>query len=254
MHHKSGSMSQHGSMDGASSESPHPPRADSGHTLENGAASNASSASHAAFRPRHAWNGVAAGDAAQQPARSHSGSAPSGAQPQPQQQQHSSTGSEMGAARGAAAGRGRGAAAVPPLSKEGNAAIAAATAAAAAALRPTPRTAGAVVPRTAPQMASTAAPAASGGGRGAGGQGQAKQSGNNHVAGSGDASKNVPPKTLNGNAVAFVPSLPPPNGLAPSSSLPNGTISYRNAAGAPNSSHLHAITSDESRSERVEVL
>lgn len=158
VHHKSGSMSQHGSMDGASSESPHPPRADSGHALENGAASNASSTSHTAFRPRQAWNGVAAGDAQQQPARSHSGPTPSGPQqqqppPQPLQHQHSSTGSDMGAARGAAAGRGRGAAAVPPLSKEGNAAIAAATAAAAAALRPTPRTAGAAASVLALSMA-----------------------------------------------------------------------------------------------------
>ncbi|CAL8461898.1 g1429 [Coccomyxa elongata] len=229
VHHKSGSMSQHGSMDGASSESPHPPRADSGHALENGAASNASSTSHMAFRPRQAWNGVAAGDAQQQPARAHSGPTPSGPQqalqqqsPQPPQHQHSSTGSDMGAARGAAAGRGRGAAAVPPLSKEGNAAIAAATAAAAAALRPTPRTAAA--------NAGGAAPAASGSGRGGGGPGQAKQSGNNHVAGGGDATKNASSKMLNGNAAAFVPSLPPPNSLAPSSSLPNGTISYRNAA------------------------
>ncbi len=138
VHHKSGSVSQHGSMDGASSESPHPPRADSGQTLENGTASNSSSTSHMGFRPRQARNGVAAGDS--QPMRSQSGHVASGQQLQPQ---HSSGGSDAGGARGGAAGRGRGAASVPPLSKDGSAAIAAATAAAAAALRPTPRSAGA---------------------------------------------------------------------------------------------------------------
>lgn len=89
--------------------------------------------------------------------------------------------------------------------------------------------------------AGGAALAASGSGRGAGAPGQAKQSGNNHVAGGGDATKNAQAKMLNGNAAAFVPSLPPPNSLAPSSSLPNGTISYRNAAGAPHSFYLDLV-------------
>lgn len=132
MHQKSGGASQHGSMDGASSESPHPPRADSGQTLENGTASSASSTSHVAFRARQARNGVASQDS--QPPRSQ--------QQQLPQQQHRSDGSDMGSARGGAAGRGRGVAAVPPLSKDGSSAVAAATAAAAAALRPTPRSAG----------------------------------------------------------------------------------------------------------------
>jgi hypothetical protein len=84
------------------------------------------------------------------------------------------------------------------------------------------------------RAAANAGSAASGSGRGTG-PAQAKQSGGVQPAPGSEAAKQLSSKMLNGNAAAFVPTLaaplPPPNSMASAAPMPNGTISYRNAAG-----------------------